>query len=382
MKKSKLAIIISHPIQYYSPWFQFISSKNQIDLKVFYTWGASSITKYERDFGQFVTWDKNLLQGYNYIFLKNYAIKKGTNHFWGIINFDLKQEINKFNPDEIIVFGWSWWSHFWFITSYIGKAKLSFRGDSNLLDIKNSKLKEFLKYWLLKTIYSKIEKFYSVGVANESYYYMFGVSKNKIIRMPHCIDNEWFTSNKIERQNLRLHYQIKDHEIVLLFCGKLINKKSPELLLRSFIQSDRKDIWLFFIGSGILEEKLKNISDNHPKIKFLGFKNQTEMISMYSMGDIICLPSQGPNETWGLVVNEAMASGIPAIASDKCGCAEDLVKGNGFVFSNFDELVNILKNLNKEDLKIRGNKAAEIVRNNFSYETNYQILLNSLNEYQ
>src|SRR4029077_8133491 len=64
---------------------------------------------------------------------------------------------------------------------------------------------------------------------------------------------------------------------------------------------------------------------NRPNASFLGFLNQSEINRAYVAADCLVLPSDA-KETWGLVVNEAMASGLPCIVSDACGCAEDLVQ--------------------------------------------------------
>ncbi len=54
-----------------------------------------------------------------------------------------------------------------------------------------------------------------------------------------------------------------------------------------------------------------------------GFQNQTELPAWYAAADVLVLPSDG-GETWGLVVNEALACGTPAVVSDAVGCAPDL----------------------------------------------------------
>jgi glycosyltransferase involved in cell wall biosynthesis len=91
---------------------------------------------------------------------------------------------------------------------------------------------------------------------------------------------------------------------------------------------------------------------------------------VYRLGDAVVLPSKGPDETWGLAINEAMACGRPVIVSDKCGAAADIVKNaeNGFVFKAGDEseLLSCMEKMILGDTRSMGAKAFETVQQ-FSY---------------
>ena len=92
--------------------------------------------------------------------------------------------------------------------------------------------------------------------------------------------------------------------------------------------------WLVFVGDGELRSELEHYAttNNLTRVRFLGFRNQTEISKAYLAADIFVLSSHF--ETWGLVVNEAMAAGLPVIASDRVGCRIDLVQHDqtGLVF--------------------------------------------------
>jgi glycosyltransferase involved in cell wall biosynthesis len=98
---------------------------------------------------------------------------------------------------------------------------------------------------------------------------------------------------------------------------------------------------------------------------------------------VLCLPSKGPGETWGLALNEAMASKRVGIVSDKVGSSQDLIRNgiNGFVFTHNkpSELEDILKRLNKSDLDLMSTNASESI-NNWSYEILVNNILKALNE--
>jgi glycosyltransferase involved in cell wall biosynthesis len=95
-----------------------------------------------------------------------------------------------------------------------------------------------------------------------------------------------------------------------------------------------------------MEQELRDGAAGMEEVMFLPFQNQSLMPVIYRLGSVVCLPSKGPGETWGLVINEANACGVRCVVSDRAGCAEDLgeVKGN-FVFASgeVDSLVEGLR---------------------------------------
>src|SRR4051812_18865346 len=96
----RLAIVTTHPIQYYAPIFKLLSKRGKIAIKVFYTWGESGFTnKFDPGFGKIIEWDVPLLDGYEYEFLENIANDKGSHHFNGIVNPDIINTIEKWKAD-------------------------------------------------------------------------------------------------------------------------------------------------------------------------------------------------------------------------------------------------------------------------------------------
>jgi glycosyltransferase involved in cell wall biosynthesis len=151
----------------------------------------------------------------------------------------------------------------------------------------------------------------------------------------------------------------------MVYAGKFQPKKNPHLLLDAFAAL-AGSAHLVFVGNGELENELraKALRIRCDRVHFLPFQNQTLMPAVYRMGDVFVLPSQGPEETWGLAINEAMASGRPVIASTKVGGACDLIKEEetGWVFEsgNREALQNILRRaiaLGRDRLHDMGNLA-------------------------
>lgn len=341
----KLAIIVTHPIQYYSPLFKNISESGQIELMVFYTWSQAQGKKYDPGFGKEVDWDIPLLDGYNYTFVNNVSKKPGSHHYKGIINPTLIAEIEKWKPDSVLIIGWNFNSHLKAMRYFKGKLPVYFRGDSTLLDEKPG-LKRMARRIFLKWVYSHIDFAFYVGTRNKEYFLAHGIKEKQLVFAPHAVDNDKFLDRDgtYEKRAIewRRSLRIKDDDFVFLFAGKLEPKKNPLLLLESFQRLNSSDSHLIFVGNGILENELKsrakpiNNSENHSTVHFIDFQNQSIMPIVYRLGNVFVLPSNGPGETWGLAVNEAMACGLPVIVSDKVGCEADLVeKGKtGFTFKS------------------------------------------------
>lgn len=375
----KLAIISSHPIQYNAPLFKLLAERNIIDLKVFYTWGNTVLeNKYDPGFKKDIIWDIPLLDGYVYEFLTNTSSNKGSHHFRGIINPDIIQKIDEYNPDAILVYGWSFNSHLKVLRHYRNKRIILFRGDSTTID-NISFLKGLIRTFFLKYIYLHVNYALYVGKTNLHYYKKMGLKQKQLVYAPHAIDNKRFLENKNLFQKkaveLKEKLAIATDKIIFLFAGKLEGKKNPSLLLRSFLSANIEDSAnLIIVGNGILEKQLKIDFAHFKSIHFVDFQNQIQMPIIYHLADVFVLPSKGPGETWGLSVNEAMACSLPIIISDKCGSAEDLVKNgeNGYIFNSLNEveLVTILQNcvsIGKQGLNKMG-KISNTIIENFSYD--------------
>ncbi|RRO24659.1 glycosyltransferase family 4 protein [Flavobacteriaceae bacterium 14752] len=368
----KLAIVITHPIQYYSPWFKLLAERKKLQLRVFYTWSQSADTVKDKTFGLDIKWDIPLLKGYDYEFVKNRSRKPGSHHFFGIDCPDLIPRLKSFSPDAILFFGWNFKSHLKAMRYFHGKVRVWFRGDSTLLDEVGG-LKTKLRRIVLKTVYRYVDKAFYVGQANKAYFLKHGLSEGQLIYAPHAVDNERFTDNKVKKykaqaNKLRKELGIKDEDLVLIYAGKFEFVKQVDLLLKAIIKANLKrdlPIKIILVGKGPMEHYLKKLSKSYGFIYFFPFQNQSRMPVIYNAGDLFCLPSK--SETWGLAVNEALSCGKAVLVSDKVGCSFDLVQHgiNGYIFKhdNPNELISILTNLSKSKLNLMSTYAHKSVQN-------------------
>jgi glycosyltransferase involved in cell wall biosynthesis len=367
MNALRLAIVSTHPIQYYAPIFQALARSSSLLPRVFYTWSQTSGQPVaDPGFGRMVTWDIPLLDGYEYQFVANEASRPGTDRYSGIHNPDLVPEIERWRPDALLVFGWNSRSHLALLRHFKGRVPVFFRGDSTLLD-RQSGARSLLRRVFLNWVYRHIDVAIAVGSNNIDYYRWCGLRENRIAYAPHAVDTSRFSdaggAHELRALQWRRELGIAIDARVLLFAGKFQPKKDPLLLLEAFLDCAQPG-HLVLAGSGVMEETLRSRAGTHPAIHFLPFQNQQAMPSLYRLADVFVLPSRGPGETWGLALNEAMASGRPAIASDRVGGARDLIVDGetGWVFpaGAGQSLAAILRRAltcDATDLKEMGEKA-------------------------
>ncbi len=367
----RLAIVTTHPIQYYAPIFQLLSRRQKIDVKVFYTVGEKfHSSKLDPGFGKEVSWDIPLMEGYDYQWAENISRDPGTRSFKGIETPGLIKEIESWKPDALLVIGWSYHSHLRALRYLKNKVPVYFRGDSTVLQ-KKTGLKQTFKNLLLRWVYRNVDHAFYVGENNKAYFEKYGLQEKQLSFAPHAVDNERFAADRSEEAiALRSSLKVKEHDILVLFAGKFEPVKNVGLLLGAFIKMNRPNVHLLLAGNGVDENNLKaaakssEIADN---IHFVDFKNQSEMPVLYQAADLFCLPSK--SESWGLSVNEAMACGRAVLTSDKVGCAADLVLPgqNGAIFEegDLDALLDSLRMLtaDKKKLAVFGERSKVLIKN-------------------
>ena len=352
--RKRLAIITTHPIQYNAPIFKLLAQSKKVRPKVFYTWGETVLqSKFDPGFKKEIEWDIDLLEGYDYEFLKNVAKEKGSHHYKGIINPEIIEKINEWHPEAILVYGWKFQSHLKVMRHFKNKIPVWFRGDSTLLDEKKNS-KNFLKNILLQWVYRHIDIAFYTGTNNKNYFLQNGLKPHQLIKALHAIDNQRFQNingrYSLPAQEWKAKLKISNNSFIFLYAGKLELKKGVKTLLKAFMKFTNEPIHLVIVGNGPEEENLKNLYGNINNVTFLDFQNQMMMPVVYQLCDVFVLPSIGPGESWGLSMNEAMAAGKAVIASDRCGGAVDLIinGSNGYIFEagNADDLFIKMKCLN------------------------------------
>jgi glycosyltransferase involved in cell wall biosynthesis len=336
----RLAIVATHPVQYDAPWFAHLELDLRAQLEVFYLWDFGAAARHDRGFDLTLQWDVDLLTGYAHRFVRNQARDPGTHHFFGLRNRSLVRELADWKPDAILLFGYRHASHLRVLFApRLRRIPLLFRGDSHLL-AEGSRPRP-VKRVALNFLFRRFAAFLPVGRANAGYFLRHGVPHKRLFPAPRAVDNARFSASAHEKAGLawRRELGIAETDRVVLFAGKFECKKRPDLLLRAFRSASPPRAVLLFVGSGPLGTELRRLAADCPAIRFAPFQNQAAMPRVHAAADLLVLPSQGPGETWGLIVNEACCAGRAVIVSDHVGCHGELVRHgeNGLVFSAGNE---------------------------------------------
>ena len=322
------------------------------------------------------------MEGYNYDFIKNNSLSPGVyNGFFGVVNFSIIKKLYNLKKNTIVVVhGWSPLSCFASIVfSKIFGSKTCLRAETPLShEIKKSKVKLFFRKIIFKYfLFKMIDKFLFIGKENKKFYKFYGVNEKKLIYTPYSVNNNKFHNlfiDNIDKKNqFKKELGLDLNQKIILFSGKLISKKNPIDLLESVISIKNKDLFVVFMGDGILRKKMETIAieNNFTNYKITGFVNQSEVYKYYLISDLFVMCS-GIGETWGLSTNEAMNFNLPVVISSLTGCSSNLVDKNGYIFKTGDvkDLSLKIKMFFKNNLEIRnemGLKSKEII-SKYSYE--------------
>jgi glycosyltransferase involved in cell wall biosynthesis len=316
---------------------------------VFFTWSQTADGPvFDPGFGTSFSWDVPLLEGYEHEFVPNVAKDPGSHHFFGIQNPGLIPAISRWNSDAILVYGWKLRSHLGALRHFKGRIPVLFRGDSTLLD-PCGPLRALARRTYLRWVYSHVDVAIAVGQNSRDYYEWSGMSPDRIAFAPHSVDTRRFADDNgryAERaRKWRSELGIPEKTVAILFAAKFLPRKEPLLLLDSFLDL-KSSAHLIFVGNGEMEAAMRRRARGQSNVHFLPFQNQSHMPVVYRLGDIYLLPSS-KGETWGLAMNEAMASGRASIASSRVGGARDLIHDGetGWIFEsrNPPDLTRVLR---------------------------------------
>jgi glycosyltransferase involved in cell wall biosynthesis len=341
---SRLAVLTSHPIQYYGPLFRELAK--EVDLHVFFAHRATPVEQARAGFGTAFEWDVDITSGYAHSFLENVADRPGTSHFFGCDTPEIGRRLREGQFDGLLVMGWNLKSYLQglFAAKRLG-LRVMVRGDSQLATPR-SRFKAVVKSLAYAHFLRLFDAALYVGQRSRAYYEHYGYPADRLFFSPHCVDTERFAAHSTAEARVRLRGKLKiaPEARVLLFAGKLVPSKRP-LDLAAAAAATRAcglSVEVMVAGEGELRSELAMAAQAAGvPLHLLGFSNQTEMPSAYAAADCLVLPSDG-RETWGLVANEALACGRPIIVSDACGCAPDLASdpavGRTFPVGDLDVL--------------------------------------------
>lgn len=338
-RKMRVAFLTSHPVQYHAGWFRAMADAPGLDLEVFYCHDASPADQANAGFGVPFAWDVPLLEGYNYRFLRNIATQPSTQSFAGLDTPELRLLLQKERYDAVVINGWHYKSAWQGIRAcWRLRIPVLVRSDSHLITERHL-FKKLLKAAPYRWFIPRLDACLAVGQWSTDYFIHYGARPDRVFVVPHAVDPSFESNSKSlapRRTQLRERWGLHADEAVFLFVGKFIEKKRPTDFVRAIGLAHRRNprIVGLMVGDGPLRESCQALVDESDlPIQFAGFLNQSEIAQAYIAADALVLPSDG-DETWGVVVNEAMTCGRPCLVSDRVGSGPDLISPGktGFVF--------------------------------------------------
>lgn len=312
----RLGILTTHPIQYQVPWFRALSKEPGIDVEVLYCM-LPDAQQQGSGFGVQFTWDVPLLDGYRYRVLDNRAADPSVTTFSGCNTPGIRRIVRDEPWDAFIVNGWVARSCLQLLAACrLHGVPCIVRGESNAI-----RPRAGWKQAIHRVLLRQYSACLAIGSQNRAFYLANGVPEDRIFSTPYCVQNERFAFADRQPRS--------QGPFTFLFSGKLIPKKRPMDVLHALkhlvAEVGRDHVQLLIAGDGELRGQCQAFAvEQGLPVRFLGFLNQSRIALAYRESDCMVLPSDN-GETWGLVVNESMASGLPVIVSDQVGCHPDLV---------------------------------------------------------
>ena len=366
-----------------------MASHPRLDLHVYYCHQATPREQAGAGFGVEFDWDMPLLEGYPYRFLKNVADPPGRGRFGGFDTPEIKEIIQRGEYGAVLVNGWHYksaWQAIW--ACWRSKVRVMARGDSHL-HTRQHIAKQLVKSLTYRRFIPRFDACLAAGQWSREYFLHYGAPPERIFLVPHAIDRRRFQTEaeclEPRRPELRKEENLDENAVVFMFSGKFIPKKRPMDFVCAIDRAARRNprIQGLMVGDGLLRATCEDlVRERSVPIRFTGFLNQTQITKAYVASDALVLPSDG-GETWGLVVNEAMACARPCIVSDRVGCGPDLVvpqkTGSVFPLGDVGALANSMLQLaeNPERLISLGIEARSRLMN-YSIETAVDGIIESL----
>lgn len=331
MSLQRIAIVTGAPAPYREPVFAELARRPDILLKVFYCTGGHA------DVG----WSNNSQRGrltgrgYEGEILPNWTPKRHERlPGLGYANFAIRNRLRNFNPDYVIVYGYNQLT-LWLAFQFCLQRNIPFalRSDSNFWLDQSNGWRSAVRRKMVSRLVRQAAAVLPVGTANREYWYRHGAVPDQVHMAPYAVDNACVA----ELAEIGRSTSAPSDATRFLYVGRLLPRKGVDLLVEAFnrlvVEAEAK---LIIVGDGPQRAELQKMQSERARqaTKWIGKLPNEEAMQWYGRADVFVLPSR--YEPWGLVVNEAMAAGLPVIAHERCGAAIDLVENgrSGLLFEN------------------------------------------------
>lgn len=316
----RVGVVTPIPTPYRDPFWNAFSRTPGVDLTVFYCSAGKSdrpwTEGWENDFRSEVLPGRNLLSWRG----------ADASCFW---NPGIRNRLAAGQFDALLIGGYNH-PTMWAALRFAVRRRIPFflMCESHLRKHRSG-WKQTLKRPVLRWIVKRAAGFLPTGRLSAEFLQYYGADPRAMTALPNVPD---LVCVRTQVQALRgsapspLPAELAGRPVVL-FVGRLIPKKRAELVIRAFAEIDaRLGAVLAIVGDGPLRPELEVLADQlgiRSRVHFAGFVQPREVLRWYALARVFVLPS---SETWGVVVLESLAAGVPVIVSDEVGCVEDVVR--------------------------------------------------------
>jgi glycosyltransferase involved in cell wall biosynthesis len=339
----RLAALANTPIHYRALLYRRVAIDPRLDLTVFF---ASEAGLADMGYGAPGVLEQNVLDGYRSEFLRRASRKQVVDAYadpespWALRDPDIVRALTEGRYEVLWLHGYNYVVHLLAAaTMRLRGLPIMFREEQTLMHPRGV-IKAAIKEIALRALFKGSYGLY-IGSESKRWFEHYGVPRDRLFAVPYCVDNERLRRAHAglapDRAKLRRSFGLPEDQPLFLTVSRLVPKKQPLAVLEAFRQTrERVACSLLIIGSGDLEGAIRHeiAYKAIPDVALAGFLSQSEIPRAYCCADAFVLFS-ALNETWGLVVNEAMNFGLPVLVSDKVGSGTDLVHDgcNGYVIA-------------------------------------------------
>ncbi|MDX2034597.1 MAG: glycosyltransferase [Blastocatellia bacterium] len=262
-------------------------------------------------------------------------------------------------PDYLICYGYTLLPQMSaLLWAIVTRTPFAMIGDANYYCEGSTGVKRVLKGLWLRGIARRAAALIAVGAAGRLFWESHGARAEQLFESPFAVDNEFFSrepeGRRAAAQSLRERWGLAG-KTVFLFVGRLVRRKNVHLVIRAIRDLPDADLALVIAGGGEERAALESLAEADPRIVFAGIVAPPDLPALYTAADVLVLVAE--QEPWGLVVNEAMASGLAVLAHRHCGAAVDLVdETNGARVHQFevDEIKAAIRSIASDRERLRG----------------------------
>ncbi len=316
----RIAVVVTHPIQYFVPLYRALAATRGVQLKVFYCSRIGLETFHDPGMGVELSWSMDMLGGYDSVFLAGAEAIKSLR--WSAVdNPDVATALSAFAPDTVIINGYArrtllralLWCH--------RRGVPAILMSDSTMSASSGRLRGAAKAVLVPRLLRRLAAMLTMSERSETYFRGLGVAPERLFRVPTMMDEVFWSAQQQRwslREETRAQLGFERDDMVLLYVGKIYPGKRVGDILSAMVRLQHPSLRLLVVGDGdqrtALAEQAKSAGVS---ALFTGFINIDKLPRYYCAGDILVHPAE--IEQFGMIAIEAAILGLPMVVSDRVG---------------------------------------------------------------